>query len=154
MNEWDRWRASGPIHAPRSGNMPPGAFDAPSTRHTDELASLQTGEPEAEISDLTEAENRFEEQAVQLLEVYQPVTTSGGSVLLFEAYFTYEGVAEAGRTVWLRFAPPPAGPADDHSSTGPHRAGGVSGRRRPSSRRTRPKPLAEPTVALPRPSVQ
>ncbi|MDQ4039254.1 MAG: sensor histidine kinase [Actinomycetota bacterium] len=71
----------------------------------DELASLQTGEPEAEISDLSEPENRFEEQAVQLLEVYQPVTTTGGNVLLFEAYFTYAGVAEAGRNVWLRFAP-------------------------------------------------
>ncbi|MDQ3733103.1 MAG: sensor histidine kinase [Actinomycetota bacterium] len=71
----------------------------------DELASLQSGEPQAEISDLSEPENRFEEQAVELLEVYLPVNTTGGSVLLFETYFTYAGVAEAGRSVWLRFAP-------------------------------------------------
>ena len=71
----------------------------------DELAALQTGEPQAEISDLSEPENRFEEPATELLEVYQPVTTTGGSVILFEAYFTYAGVSEAGRNVWLRFAP-------------------------------------------------
>ncbi len=71
----------------------------------DELQALQTGQPEADISDLSEPENRFEEPARELLEVYQPVTTTGGTSLLFEAYFTYDGVAEAGRSVWLRFAP-------------------------------------------------
>jgi len=71
----------------------------------DELAILETGQPTADISDLSEPENRFEEPATELLEVYQSVNTTGGAVLLFEAYFTYEGVSAAGRDVWLRFAP-------------------------------------------------
>lgn len=57
------------------------------------------------ISDLDEPENRFERRAVELLEVYAPLSTPGGTKLLFEAYFQYEGVAAAGRGVWLRFAP-------------------------------------------------
>ncbi len=39
-----------------------------------------------------------------LVEVYVPVRTPGGTDLLFEAYFRYNGVAEAGRRVWERFA--------------------------------------------------
>lgn len=71
----------------------------------DELAVLDTGTSDAELSDLSDPENRFEEQAVQLLEVYLPIRTPGGAVLLFEAYFRYDGVTEAGRRLWLRFAP-------------------------------------------------
>lgn len=71
----------------------------------DELEALRLSRPQAEISDLSEPENRFEEAATELLEVYLPVQTTGGRLLLFEAYFTYEGVAAAGRDVWLRFVP-------------------------------------------------
>ncbi|MEZ5376612.1 MAG: sensor histidine kinase [Acidimicrobiales bacterium] len=62
-------------------------------------------EAQAEVSDLDEPENKYEERAVKLLEVYLPIYTSTGTPLLFEAYFRYEGVAEAGRRAWLRFAP-------------------------------------------------
>lgn len=34
-----------------------------------------------------------------------PVHTRGGTPLLFETYFRYEGVSESGRRLWLRFAP-------------------------------------------------
>ncbi|MEZ5225737.1 MAG: hypothetical protein R2710_03425 [Acidimicrobiales bacterium] len=61
-------------------------------------------EAQAEVSDLDEPENKYEERAVKLLEVYLPIYTSTGTPLLFEAYFRYEGVAEAGRRAWLRFA--------------------------------------------------
>jgi two-component system NarL family sensor kinase len=71
----------------------------------DELQAFETGEPRAELSDLSDPENRFEERAVQLLEVYQRVQTESGTPLLFETYFRYAGVTEAGRGVWLRFAP-------------------------------------------------
>lgn len=72
-----------------------------------EALSLPQGEAEseAEISDLSKPENRFEEPAAKLLEVYLPVYTTTGTPVLFEAYFLYEGVAEAGRRAWLRFAP-------------------------------------------------
>lgn len=71
----------------------------------DELRVLRGAASEAEISDLSGPENRYEESATELLEVYLPVETTDGTLLLFEAYFSYDGVAEAGRKVWLRFAP-------------------------------------------------
>lgn len=57
------------------------------------------------MSDLSEPENAYEEPAVKLLEVYQLIRTPDGTPLLFEAYFRYNGVDEAGRRAWLRFAP-------------------------------------------------
>ncbi len=63
------------------------------------------GVTDAEVSDLSKPENRYEEPALKLLEVYMPIATPSGERLLYEAYFRYEGVAEAGRRAWLRFAP-------------------------------------------------
>jgi two-component system, NarL family, sensor kinase len=71
----------------------------------DELEILAGGGSQAEVSDLSEPENRYEEPATKLLEVYAPIRTPNGTPLLFEAYFRYTGVAEAGRRAWLRFAP-------------------------------------------------
>lgn len=71
----------------------------------EELDVLRNGGSEAGISDLSEPENQFEDSATELLEVYRPVRTPDGTPLLFETYFRYTGVAEAGRRVWLRFAP-------------------------------------------------
>jgi signal transduction histidine kinase len=59
----------------------------------------------AEVSDLSEPENRYEEPALKLLEGYMPVSTPSGERYLYEAYFRYDGVVEAGRRAWLRFAP-------------------------------------------------
>jgi two-component system, NarL family, sensor kinase len=67
--------------------------------------ALSTAVPIADISDLSEPENRFEERALELLEVYERVQTPSGTPVLFEAYFSYAGVTAAGRSVWLRFAP-------------------------------------------------
>ncbi|CAN5199492.1 hypothetical protein BH18ACT4_BH18ACT4_05590 [soil metagenome] len=71
----------------------------------EELEILRGGDARAAVSDLSEPENRHEESATEMLEVYLPMRTPSGVPLLFEAYFRYEGVAEAGRQVWLRFAP-------------------------------------------------
>jgi two-component system NarL family sensor kinase len=71
----------------------------------EEGTALRTGDSAAGITDLSEPENRYEDSATRLLEVYVPVRTPDGTDLLFEAYFRYEGVAEAGRRVWERFAP-------------------------------------------------
>ena len=71
----------------------------------DELELLETWDSYAEVSDLSEPENRYEDAAVELLEVYVPVRTTSGTALLLEMYFHYSGVAAAGRDIWLRSAP-------------------------------------------------
>jgi two-component system NarL family sensor kinase len=70
-----------------------------------ELEVLHGARPQAEVSDLTEAENRFEEPAVRLLEVYRSMRTPSGVPVLFEAYFRDTGVTAAAERAWLRFAP-------------------------------------------------
>jgi two-component system NarL family sensor kinase len=70
----------------------------------DERAVLTSGEQGAEVSDLSEPENRFETES-KLLEVYSRTETPSGTPLLFEAYFRYSGVSEVGRHLWSQFAP-------------------------------------------------
>lgn len=71
----------------------------------DRSEALETGVIVAEVTDLTAPENRFERAGEQLLEVYVPLTTTGGTPVLYEAYFQLDGVREAGRRTWLAFAP-------------------------------------------------
>jgi two-component system, NarL family, sensor kinase len=72
---------------------------------SDEEAALLHGDVEAEVSDLSRPENRFERRFGQLLEVYLPVRTPGGISLLFEAYQRLGSVTASGRQVWLAFVP-------------------------------------------------
>jgi two-component system, NarL family, sensor kinase len=76
------------------------------TLEEDDLDALRTGRIVAEVSDLTEPENRFERNYGKLLEVYLPV---GGDnpddALLFEAYYRYDAVSAAGSQLWRSFAP-------------------------------------------------
>ncbi|MEZ5101612.1 MAG: histidine kinase [Thermoleophilia bacterium] len=69
----------------------------------DELEVLRTGHPVAGLSDLSAPENRFEQPAGQLLEVYARVTTPSGEPLLFEAYHRVDDVRREGREVWQAF---------------------------------------------------
>jgi two-component system, NarL family, sensor kinase len=71
----------------------------------DELEAMATGRIEAEVSDLSEPENRFERGYDELLEVYLPVRTPEGDVLLFEAYHRFEIVEANGGRLWRSFAP-------------------------------------------------
>jgi signal transduction histidine kinase len=71
----------------------------------DEVAAMDQGLIEAEISDLSKPENRFETQYGKLLEVYLPVRLPNEDRLLFEAYFRYERVSANGSRVWRSFAP-------------------------------------------------
>ncbi|HET7488560.1 MAG TPA: ATP-binding protein [Acidimicrobiales bacterium] len=71
----------------------------------DERRSVATGRIDAEVSDLTKPENRYERAYGKLLEVYLPVRTPAGEVLLFEAYYRYGLVASNGRRLWRSFAP-------------------------------------------------
>lgn len=71
----------------------------------DEQEALESGVVEAEVSDLSKPENRFERKHGKLLEVYLPVKTSSGEKVLFEAYFLYDSVEESGQRTWRSFAP-------------------------------------------------
>jgi two-component system, NarL family, sensor kinase len=70
----------------------------------DELEIFTSDEQGAEVSDLSEPENRFETDS-KLLEVYLRTETPSGTPLLFEAYFRYSGVTDVGRNLWAQFAP-------------------------------------------------
>jgi two-component system, NarL family, sensor kinase len=71
----------------------------------DELAALETDAVDAELSDLSEPENRFEREFGTLLEVYLPLHTPDGHALLFEAYLRFDSVAASGQQLWRAFLP-------------------------------------------------
>lgn len=71
----------------------------------EELTALRTGTVEADVSDLTKPENRFERTFGQLLEVYLPVRTPNGQPLLFEAYILYNSVSTSAQQLWRAFLP-------------------------------------------------
>jgi two-component system, NarL family, sensor kinase len=68
----------------------------------DELSALRV---EADVSDLSAPENRFERSYDKLLEVYLPIRAPGGRKLLFEAYQRYSSVSANGWRLWRAFAP-------------------------------------------------
>src|SRR4051794_3931174 len=71
----------------------------------DDAAVLKTGATEAEVSDLSRPENRFERSQGRLLEVYRPIRTPSGTPLLFETYSRYTSVTSRSGDIWRRFAP-------------------------------------------------
>lgn len=72
---------------------------------SEELRILENGGIEADATDLSEPENRFEPRDVELVEVYQPITSSDGVPLLFETYISSSFVSSAGQEVWSTLAP-------------------------------------------------
>lgn len=71
----------------------------------DEQGAIAEGVVEAEVSDLTKPENRYERKHGKLLEVYLPLETPSGEKVLFEAYFLYDTVEDSGQRIWRSFAP-------------------------------------------------
>jgi two-component system, NarL family, sensor kinase len=71
----------------------------------EEVEILQAGGVEAEPSNLSEPENRFERGQGDLLEVYRPIEGPAGDPLLFEAYLASSSVRESGDRIWLQLAP-------------------------------------------------
>jgi signal transduction histidine kinase len=71
----------------------------------EDLEAIEAGVVEAEVSDLSAPENRFERKHGKLLEVYLPIETPSGEKVLFEAYFLYDSVEDAGARIWQSFAP-------------------------------------------------
>ena len=71
----------------------------------DELRTLRDGSADAELSDVSEPENRFETQFGQLLEAYSRIEGPNGEPLLFETYTRYSDVTASGRELWIAFLP-------------------------------------------------
>jgi signal transduction histidine kinase len=71
----------------------------------DELEAMRTGRIVAEVSDLSQPENRFEREYGKLLEVYLPIDEGSDDPLLFEAYHRYDAVSASGSQLWRSFAP-------------------------------------------------
>jgi two-component system, NarL family, sensor kinase len=78
------------------------------TRHAlvgEEREALLTGRSDAELSDLSEPENKFERRYGKLMEVYLGIRAPSGERLLFETYQRYSAVASGGRRLWLPLLP-------------------------------------------------
>lgn len=71
----------------------------------DERAIIDSGGTFADVSDLEEAENRFERGTGKLLEVYLGVRTLSGTPLLYESYLRFSSVQASSRHTWGRIAP-------------------------------------------------
>jgi signal transduction histidine kinase len=62
---------------------------------SEEAAALRAGRTNADISDLTRPENRFERNYEKLLEVYLPIRGPGGRPLLFESYSRFSSITQS-----------------------------------------------------------
>jgi signal transduction histidine kinase len=71
----------------------------------DEHLTLSSGRTDADVSDLSRPENRFERRFGKLLEVYLPIRDTAGRKLLYEDYERFSSVAASGRRLWVSFAP-------------------------------------------------
>ncbi len=71
----------------------------------DVAAVASTGQPLADLSDLSERENGFERGNGDLLEVYVPVTAADGTPLVAETYQRTAALAAASDAIWRRFVP-------------------------------------------------
>jgi signal transduction histidine kinase len=74
-----------------------------------EAAALRERGADSEVSDLTKPENMYERPFGKLLEVYIGVRGASDQPLLFETYYRYNAVSQAGEAAWRRFAPPSLG---------------------------------------------
>lgn len=70
------------------------------------LALFETGGADAELSDLSSPENRFERPRGKLLEAHTPIRTPGGTQVLFEIYERYSAVTAGSRRLLGALAPP------------------------------------------------
>jgi signal transduction histidine kinase len=70
---------------------------------------FETGGAEAELSDLSRPENRYERQEGKLLEAYTPIRTDGGRQVLFETYQRFSAVNASASRLLGALAPPLVG---------------------------------------------
>jgi len=73
----------------------------------EEQELFETGGADAELSDLSEPENRYERQEGKLLEAHTPIRTpDGGTQVLFEIYQRFGSVSASASRLLRAFAPP------------------------------------------------
>lgn len=75
----------------------------------EELALFRTGGSEAEVSDLSAPENRYERPQGKLLEAHTPIRTPDGTQVLFEIYQRFSAVDANGTRLLGALAPPLVG---------------------------------------------
>lgn len=68
-----------------------------------ELHALRTGGVDAEVSDLSRPENRFERRYHKLLEVYLGLRASNGTPVLFELYQRFSSITASGNRLFRTF---------------------------------------------------
>ena len=73
---------------------------------TEERALFDKGGADAELSDLSKPENRYERPAGKLLEAYSIVRAPGGTPVMFEIYQRFSSVNADGRRLLRTLAPP------------------------------------------------
>jgi signal transduction histidine kinase len=71
----------------------------------DEREAIADGTTDAEVSDLSRPENRYERSHEKLLEVYLGVKGPTGTPLLFETYERFASISASGQRLWQRFLP-------------------------------------------------
>lgn len=72
----------------------------------DEMALFETGGAEAELSDLSHPENRYERPQGKLLEAHTPIRTPDGTQVLFEIYQRFGSVTSSAERLLGALAPP------------------------------------------------
>ena len=72
----------------------------------DERTLFATGGADAEVSDLSEPENRYERPQGKLLEAYTIIRAPDGTPVLFELYERYDAVSANASRLLRAFAPP------------------------------------------------
>ena len=72
----------------------------------EELELFETGGADAELSDLSEPENRFERNRGRLLEAHAMIRTPSGTQVLFEIYQPVSAINARGRALLGALAPP------------------------------------------------
>jgi signal transduction histidine kinase len=70
-----------------------------------EVQALHQQGTSSDVSDLSKPENQYETSYGKMLEVYVGIRAMNGTPLLFESYFRYDAVNQAGLAVWQKFAP-------------------------------------------------
>src|SRR3954451_7249123 len=72
----------------------------------DELKLFRDGGAEAEVSDLSKPENRYERQESKLLEAHTTIRTPNGTQVLFEIYQRFGSVTKNAERILGSLAPP------------------------------------------------
>ena len=72
----------------------------------EEVALFAAGGADAELSDLSHPENRYERPQGKLLEAHTTIRTPGGAQLLFEIYERYSAVNASSKRLLSALAPP------------------------------------------------